>query len=211
MAERKVLNKYYPPDFDPNKLRTIEKKNTHKICNVRMMLPMTMKCYACNNYMYIGTKFNMKVEPVTDEFYLGIQIYRFCFRCSNCYSGITFKTDPKNNDYIAEKGGSRHLEPWKDMLLAEEEFKSEKKKEMKEDAMKNLEYRTYDSKREMEILEATDKVKELNKREENIDYDFLMEKIKEKKYKNNKKKNKRRRKGSGVDMIKRNKKNNINT
>ena len=86
MSERKVLNKYYPPDFDPNKLRTIEKKNTHKICNVRMMLPMTMKCYACNNYMYIGTKFNMKVEPVTDEFYLGIQIYRFCYRCSNCYS-----------------------------------------------------------------------------------------------------------------------------
>ena len=71
------------------------------------------------------------------------------------------------------------------MLLAEEEFKNEKKKEMREDALKNLEYRTYDSKREMEILEATDKVKELNKREENIDYDFLMEKIKEKKYKNN--------------------------
>ena len=185
MAERKVLNKYYPPDFDPNKLRTIEKKNTHKICNVRMMLPMTMKCYSCNNYMYIGTKFNMKVEPVTNEYYLGIQIYRFCYRCSNCFNEITFKTDPKNNDYIAEKGGSRHLEPWKDMLLAEEEFKNEKKKEMKEDAMKNLEYRTYDSKREMEILEATDKVKELNKREENIDYDFLMEKIKEKKYKNN--------------------------
>ena len=38
MAERKVLNKYYPPDFDPDKLRTIEKKNTRKICNVRIMI-----------------------------------------------------------------------------------------------------------------------------------------------------------------------------
>jgi hypothetical protein len=50
---------------------------------------------------------------------------------------------------------------------------------MKEDAMKNLEYRTYDSKREMDILEATDKVKELNRREANIDFDVLMKKIRE--------------------------------
>ena len=179
MAERKVLNKYYPSDFDPDKLRTIEKKNTPKICNVRMMLPMTMKCYTCGTYTYIGTKCNMKVEPVQDEDYLGITLYRFYYRCSNCYSQITFKTDPKNNDYTAEIGASRNHEPWKDIMLAEEEYKNNKKNEMKEDAMKNLEYRTYDSKREMDILEATDKVKELNRREANIDFDVLMKKIRE--------------------------------
>lgn len=179
MAERKVLNKYYPSDFDPDKLRTIEKKNTPKICNVRMMLPMTMKCYTCGTYTYIGTKCNMKVEPVQDEDYLGITLYRFYYRCSNCFSQITFKTDPKNNDYTAEIGASRNHEPWKDIMLAEEEYKNNKKMEMRDDAMKNLEYRTYDSKREMDILEATDKVKELNRREANIDYNELIKKIRE--------------------------------
>ena len=179
MAERKVLNKYYPSDFDPDKLRTIEKKNTRKICNVRMMLPMTMKCYTCGHYTYIGTKCNMKVEPVQDEDYLGITLYRFYYRCSNCYSQITFKTDPKNNDYTAEIGASRNHEPWKDIMLAEEEYKNNKKLEMKDDAMKNLEYRTYDSKREMDILEATDQVKELNRREAHIDFDYLIKKIRE--------------------------------
>ena len=160
MAERKVLNKYYPSDFDPDKLRTIEQKRTAKICNVRMMLPMTMKCYTCGTYT-------------------GITLYRFYYRCSNCYSQITFKTDPKNNDYTAEIGASRNHEPWKDIQLAEEEYKNNKKMEMRDDAMKNLEYRTYDSKREMDILEATDKVKELNRREANIDFDVLIKKIRE--------------------------------
>ena len=50
---------------------------------------------------------------------------------------------------------------------------------MKDDAMKNLEYRTYDSKREMDILEATDKVKELNRREAHIDFDYLIKKVRE--------------------------------
>jgi hypothetical protein len=121
----------------------------------------------------------MKVEPVQDEDYLGITLYRFYYRCSNCYSQITFKTDPKNNDYTAEIGASRNHEPWKDIMLAEEEYKNNKKMEMKDDAMKNLEYRTYDSKRELDILEATDKVKELNRREANIDFDNLMKKIRE--------------------------------
>ena len=120
MAERKVLNKYYPPDFDPAKLRRFEKKTTRRMCNVRMMLPMSVRCYTCGNYMYLGTKFNMKVEAVKDEDYLGIKIYRFYFKCTRCYGEITFKTDPKNHDYVSEWGASRNHEQWKDMVNAEE-------------------------------------------------------------------------------------------
>lgn len=181
MAERKVLNKYYPPDFDPTKLRRFEKKTARKMCNVRMMLPMSVRCYTCGNYLYIGTKFNMKVETVKDEDYLGIKVHRFYFKCTQCYAEITFKTDPKNHDYVAEWGASRNHEAWKDMLMAEEEYKELKKQEMKEDAMKSLEHRTYDSKREMDILDALDQVKALNRRQATINYDELIQKaVKEK-------------------------------
>jgi hypothetical protein len=180
MAERKVLNKYYPPDFDPSKLRRFEKKTVRRMCNVRMMLPMSVRCYTCGNYMYIGTKFNMKVETVKDEDYLGIKIYRFYLKCTQCYGEVTFKTDPKNHDYVAEWGASRNHEQWKDMVMAEEEYKEIKQNEMKEDAMKSLEHRTYDSKREMDILDALDQTRNLNRRQADVNFDELIEKIKKK-------------------------------
>jgi hypothetical protein len=176
MAERKVLNKYYPPDFDPSKIRNMEKKSVRRMCNVRMMLPMTIRCYTCGNYLYIGTKFNMKVETVREEDYLGIKVYRFYLKCTQCYGEITFKTDPRNHDYVAEWGASRNHNPWKDMLMAEEEFKEIKQSEMKEDAMKSLEHRTYDSKREMDILDALDQVKNLNRRQADVNTEELIQK-----------------------------------
>jgi len=67
-----------------------------------MMLPMSIKCNKCNQYLYIGTKFNMRKETVLNETYLEIAIFRFYLKCTYCYSEITFKTDPKNSDYIVE-------------------------------------------------------------------------------------------------------------
>ena len=40
--------------------------------------------------------------------------------------------------------------------------------------MKTLENKTYDSKREMEIMDALDEVKHLNKRMANPDYDGMI-------------------------------------
>jgi len=62
------------------------------------------------------------------------------------------------------------------MIQAEEEFKEIKQSEMKEDAMKSLEYRTYDSKRELDILDALDQVKNLNRREGLLNHDDIMDK-----------------------------------
>lgn len=58
MAERKVLNKYFPPDFDPSKIprRKIEKEAQQK---VRLMTPFSMRCSTCGEYIGKGKKFNV--------------------------------------------------------------------------------------------------------------------------------------------------------
>jgi hypothetical protein len=79
-----------------------------------MMLPMSVRCNTCGNYLYIGTKFNMRKENVLNEDYLGIRICRFYLKCTYCYSEITFKTDPKNHDYIVEHGAMRNYDAFRD-------------------------------------------------------------------------------------------------
>ena len=172
MSERKVLNKYYPPDFDPSKLAKI-KRAKDKQDNVRMMLPMSVRCNTCGNFLYIGTKFNMRKETCNDEDYLGIKIFRFYFKCTRCYAEVTMKTDPKNHDYVCEHGASRNYEPFRDIQHAENVLKAKRQLE-DNDAMKNLENRTYDSKREMEILDALEEVRQLNRRLAKVNHDELL-------------------------------------
>ncbi|KAH0883584.1 hypothetical protein HID58_059680 [Brassica napus] len=74
MGERKVPNKYIPPDFDPKKIPRLR------------------------------TKFNCREDEVINETYLGIKIHRFYIKCTNCSADVTIKTDSKNSGYIVESG-----------------------------------------------------------------------------------------------------------
>lgn len=165
MGERKVLNKYIPSDFDPSiSIRTKKKKDG--AVPVRMMLPFSVQCSTCNTFLYRGTKFNSKKEPMSgpNGRYLGIQRYRFYIKCTLCSRTLSFLTDPENTDYEMEHGGTRNYEVYKDKEKTEEESALEKELEEKIDPMKALENRVLDSQREMKELDDLEEIRAMNRK-----------------------------------------------
>lgn len=65
----------------------------------------------------------MRKENCLDEDYLGIRIFRFYFKCNTCHQDITFKTDPKNHDYVIEHNATRNYDARRDTQAAEEVLK----------------------------------------------------------------------------------------
>lgn len=168
------MNKYYPPDFDPSKIPRMKLARNRQY-TVRLMAPFNMRCKTCGEYIYKGKKFNARKEDVEGDDYLGIRIYRFYIKCTRCLQEISFKTDPKNTDYEIEAGATRNFMALK---LAEEQAQREEDEEKEEEAtnpMKLLEKRTLQSKQELELLESLEELKDLNRRQQTIDYDQMLE------------------------------------
>lgn len=117
MGERKVLNKYFDPNFNPKFLPKRSFRSTQ--CIVTMMMPFSMRCKQCGTYANVGTKYNMRMEECKGEDYLGITTYRFFVKCRTCINEQCFKTDPKNHDYVVEYGAVRNYDPWRDIHNAE--------------------------------------------------------------------------------------------
>ncbi|KAI5284967.1 hypothetical protein KEM52_002664 [Ascosphaera acerosa] len=179
MSERKVLTKYYPPDFDPSLISRKPKHLRHaaaaKLMTVRLMAPFSMQCTHCGEFIYKGRKFNARKETC-EERYLNIPIYRFYIRCTRCSSEITFKTDPKHMDYAAERGAKRNFELWRDAKKEELEETEEqlldrlereeglRQEQEERDKMAELEEKMLDSKREMAVADALDEIRVRNAR-----------------------------------------------
>lgn len=169
-----ILQKYYPPDFDPSKIPRMKLARNRQY-TVRLMAPFNMRCKTCGEYIYKGKKFNARKEDVEGDDYLGIRIYRFYIKCTRCLQEISFKTDPKNTDYEIEAGATRNFMALK---LAEEQAQREEDEEKEEEAtnpMKLLEKRTLQSKQELELLESLEELKDLNRRQQTIDYDQMLQ------------------------------------
>jgi len=183
MSERKVLNKYYPPDFDPSKIGRLKRAAPRPMI-VRLMAPFSLRCNACGEYIYKGKKFNARKER-TKETYFGIKIIRFYIKCTRCSAEMTFCTDPKNTDYKAEHGMSRNFEPWRDSggAVVPDETDEERllrlEAEEQEDPMEQLEKGTVDAKREMDILDQLQMLRQRNARLERVDRGTATEKIAE--------------------------------
>lgn len=165
MGERKVVNKYIPADFDPSLVPRGKKLSSKDgTVPVRMMLPFSIQCNTCREFLYRGRKFNSKKERMggPDGVYLGITRWRFYIKCTQCARPITFCTDPKNADYEMESGGTRNYEVYKDKEKTEQEALEEEEKEKKEDPMKALENRALESQREMAEMDHLEQIKAMN-------------------------------------------------
>ncbi len=184
MGERKVTNKYIPPDFDPAKLKIGRKKRNKdkkKRDDVRAMLPFSCQCLSCKTYLYRGKKFNSRKEA-TGETYLGIKILRLFVKCPTCSNQITFQTDPATSDYKMEKGGLRLYEAKNNDQFSGKDTVPEDEKQKKNitdkvDAMETLEARAKKSKEEMQTLEILDQIKQKNKRYERINTASILDVI----------------------------------
>ncbi|XP_019727826.1 coiled-coil domain-containing protein 94-like [Hippocampus comes] len=115
MSERKVLNKYYPPDFDPAKIPKLKLPKDRQYV-VRLMAPFNMRCKTCGEYIYKGKKFNARKETVQNQLYMGLPIFRFYIKCTRCLAEITFKVSSSRNvamdvtDFEGMLGQYRELE-----------------------------------------------------------------------------------------------------
>lgn len=178
MSERKVLTKYFPPDFDPSKLTRQRgpKQVGPKQIVIRLMAPFSMRCTACGEFIYKGRKFNARKETA-EERYLDLPIYRFYIKCTRCSGEIVFKTDPRNMDYACERGAKRNFEVWREAkeditdqehLDRLEKEEAEMKGELETDTMQDLEARTKDAKNEMAVADALDDIRTRNARREAI-------------------------------------------
>ncbi|PJF17797.1 hypothetical protein PSACC_02405, partial [Paramicrosporidium saccamoebae] len=174
MSERKVINKYIPPNFDPERVPRGHRRSKHH--TVRLMAPFSMRCTTCGEYIYKGRKFNARKENCPEE-YLGIRIFRFYIRCPQCAAEITYKTDPKNADYECEHGAKRNFEPWREERAEEEASKRRREVEELHNPMRALENKSYDAKRELDIVEALDEIRTMNTRLERVDTDVVFARI----------------------------------
>ncbi|XP_078285474.1 putative splicing factor YJU2B [Rhinoraja longicauda] len=151
MGERKGVNKYYPPDFDPAKHGSLNKyKNSHPlrerarklsqgILIIRFEMPYNIWCDGCGNHIGMGVRYNAEKKKVGN--YYTTPIYRFRMKCHLCVNYIEMQTDPANCDYVIVSGARRKEERW-DMKDNEQILTTdhEQKKKLETDPMYKLEH-----------------------------------------------------------------------
>lgn len=116
MAERKAVNKYYPPEWDPsggsinkyNKshpLRDRAKKIDKGILVIRFGMPFNIWCLKCENHIGMGVRYNAEKSKAGE--YYSTQIWSFKMKCHLCDNYFVIQTDPANLDYKIISGARR--------------------------------------------------------------------------------------------------------
>uniref|UniRef100_A0A670KPR5 Probable splicing factor YJU2B n=1 Tax=Podarcis muralis TaxID=64176 RepID=A0A670KPR5_PODMU len=171
MGERKGVNKYYPPDFDPAKHGSLNKyRNSHPlrerarklsqgILIIRFEMPYNIWCDGCQNHIGMGVRYNAEKKKVGN--YYTTPIYRFRMKCHLCPNHIEMQTDPANCDYVIVSGARRKEERWD--VEANEQIVAtahEEKQKLETDAMYRLEHGSKDQSKLQRALPTLQNIQE---------------------------------------------------
>lgn len=146
MSERKAINKYYPPDYDPSKEPKKKKNLNPNINRIRLMVPFSMKCTLCNEYIAAHRKFNARKE-VTDQKYMGVKIIKFHIKCPRCNSQLVFRTDPKLSGFEPVSGVVRNYVSSKTKGVQPEETEDQMLERLERQEKENQEFQLQREKR----------------------------------------------------------------
>lgn len=172
MAERKQVNRYYPPDFDPAKHKSINKyRNSHPlrerakklsqgILVIRFEMPYNIWCGGCGNHVGMGVRYNAEKKKVGK--YYTTPIFEFKMKCHLCDNYIVMETDPKNFDYTITSGAQRKNQKW-DMAENEQVLTEDREavKKLSRDAMYKLEHGVDDTKKLKKAAPSLGKIAEI--------------------------------------------------
>ncbi|VDM30483.1 unnamed protein product [Hydatigera taeniaeformis] len=121
-GERKGTNKYYPPDFDPAKHRSLNayhgvhalrergRKADKGIIIIRFEMPYNAWCLSCKKPIGMGVRYNAEKKKV--GMYHSTPIFQFSMNCAMCAGRIVMQTDPQNFDYVCVEGIRRKIQTW---------------------------------------------------------------------------------------------------
>ncbi|GAA5989814.1 hypothetical protein JCM11641_003376 [Rhodosporidiobolus odoratus] len=118
------FNKYYPPDYDPEKYTSLNayrgkhalgdraRKIDQGILVVRFELPYNIWCNGCNNHIGQGVRYNAEKKRVGS--YYSSAIWSFRMKCHLCQGWIEIRTDPQNTRYVVTEGARQKNETAED-------------------------------------------------------------------------------------------------
>ncbi|XP_066946799.1 coiled-coil domain-containing protein 130 homolog isoform X1 [Macrobrachium rosenbergii] len=180
MGERKGVNKYYPPDYDPRKgglnkfqgthaLRERARKLHMGILIIRFEMPYNIWCDGCENHIGTGVRYNAEKKKV--GMYYSTPIYQFRMKCHLCDNHFEIKTDPANLDYEIVSGARRQERRWdptdNEQIVPEDK---EVTRKMAADAMFKLEHGVDDKKKSRDNQASIEQLEEFQTRRWHDDY-----------------------------------------
>ncbi|VDN97018.1 unnamed protein product [Rodentolepis nana] len=195
MGERKGTNKYYPPDFDPSKHRSLNayhgvhalrergRKADKGIIIIRFEMPYNAWCLSCKQPIGMGVRYNAEKTKV--GMYHSTPIFEFSMNCAMCAGKIVMRTDPQNFDYICVEGIRRKIQTWdpeENEQILVPDFKERQKLSL--DAMYQVEYSVKDKEKAALTHPA---IAEIEANREGYKDDFELNYIARKQFRENKK------------------------